>query len=449
EAQKSQRESISASGTQFPNEKLRTRNSASAEFSISGSRSEYTFVSAFSRANYNYDGKYFLSASIRRDGSSRFGSDNRWGTFHSIGGSWVATNEKFLENASFLNLLKIRSSWGLTGNAAIGDFPSQGLYVYGQDYDGSPGGVPNQIANPDLTWETQKNFNFGVDFGFFSRVSGTVEYFKRISSDLILDVPLSRTTGFSSLTQNFGEMTNSGLEVSLNADILNTDNFTCNIGFNTTFLQNRITNFTADCNDGSYRRQEGKDFQSFYLYGWAGVNQENGDPQWYTDASETSLTTNLNQAVRYLNDNPATPEFFGRFNTLVSHKGLSLSANFIYSYGNYIFDARARGSLGDGRLTPRSTATYLYDNRWLPGKTNAIAPKFIWGGRPGSGEVNNSRWLFDGSFIRLRDLTFAYDFPKTVTSALNLSSFRMYIRGTNILTMVKDEYLYMDPEQAI
>src|SRR5690606_26252595 len=130
EAQKSQRESISASGTQFPNEKLRTLNSASAEFSISGSRSEYTFVSAFSRANYNYDGKYFLSASIRRDGSSRFGSDNRWGTFHSIGGSWVATNEKFLENASFLNLLKIRSSWGLTGNAAIGDFPSQGLYVY-------------------------------------------------------------------------------------------------------------------------------------------------------------------------------------------------------------------------------------------------------------------------------------------------------------------------------
>ncbi len=449
EAQKTNTESISASGTQFPNEKLRTLNSASAEFSISGSKSEYTFVSAFSRANYNYDGKYYLSGSIRRDGSSRFGADNRWGTFYSIGGSWVASNEKFLDGAAFLNLLKLRSSWGLTGNAAIGNFPSQGLYVYGQDYDGSPGGIPNQIANPDLTWETQKNFNLGLDFGIFSNLSGTVEYFKRISSDLILDVPLSRTTGFSSLTQNFGEMTNSGLELSINADLVKTENFNWNVGFNTTFLKNRITKLTADFTDGSYRRQEGQDFQSFYLYSWAGVNQENGDPQWYTDATKTTLTSNLNQAVRFLDGKSATPKYFGGFNTLVSHKGLSLSANFHYSYGNYIFDARARGSLGDGRLTPRSTATFLYDNRWLPGKTDAIAPKFIWGGRPGSGEVNNSRWLFDGSFIRLRDLTFAYDFPKEVVSALHLNSFRMYVRGTNILTMVKDKYLYMDPEQAI
>ncbi len=244
-------------------------------------------------------------------------------------------------------------------------------------------------------------------------------------------------------------MTNSGLELSINADLVKTENFNWNVGFNTTFLKNRITKLTADFTDGSYRRQEGQDFQSFYLYSWAGVNQENGDPQWYTDATKTTLTSNLNQAVRFLDGKSATPKYFGGFNTLVSHKGLSLSANFHYSYGNYIFDARARGSLGDGRLTPRSTATFLYDNRWLPGKTDAIAPKFIWGGRPGSGEVNNSRWLFDGSFIRLRDLTFAYDFPKEVVSALHLNSFRMYVRGTNILTMVKDKYLYMDPEQAI
>lgn len=449
EAQKTVRESFSASGTQFPNQKLRTLNSASAEFAISGSKSDYAFVSLFSRANYNYNSKYFLSASVRRDGSSRFGADNRWGTFYSVGGSWLVSNEEFLDKADFLNLLKIRSSWGLTGNAAIGDFPSRGLYVYGQDYNGSPGGIPSQIANPDLTWETQKNFNIGMDFGLFSKISGTVEYFKRISSDLILDVPISRTTGFSSLTQNFGEMTNSGWEITLNADIINTDKFTWNVGFNTTFLKNRITKLTEDFNDGSFRRQEGKDFQSFYLFGWAGVNQENGDPQWYTDETKTTLTSNLNEAVRFLDDKSATPEFFGGFNTLVSHKGLSLSANFIYSYGNYVFDARARGSLGDGRLTPRSTATFIYDNRWLPGKTDALVPKFVWGGRPGSGEVNNSRWLYDGSFIRLRDLTLAYNFPEEVTSSLGLSSFRMYVRGTNILTMVKEDILYIDPEQSI
>ncbi|SDE74866.1 SusC/RagA family TonB-linked outer membrane protein [Cellulophaga baltica] len=225
EAQETNNESFSASGTQFPNQSLRTLNSASAEFAISGSKSEYTFVSAFSRLNYNYDGKYFLSGSLRRDGSSRFGADNRWGTFYSFGGSWVASRESFLEDVSFLDLLKVRSSWGVTGNAAIGNFPSQGLYVFGQDYDGNPGGSPSQIANPDLTWESQQNFNVGVDFGLFSKISGTVEYFERTSSDLILNVPITLTSGFSSLTQNFGEMKNSGLELSINADIISSDNF--------------------------------------------------------------------------------------------------------------------------------------------------------------------------------------------------------------------------------
>ncbi len=449
EAQKTTSERFSASGTQFPNEKLRTLNSASAEFAVSGSKSEYTFASVFSRANYNYDSKYFLSASIRRDGSSRFNPNNRWGTFYSVGGSWVASNESFLSDVSFLDLLKIRSSWGITGNAAIGNNAYQGFYVYGQDYDGSPGGFPAQIESPNLGWETQENFNIGLDFGIFSKVSGTVEYFKRTSSDLILDVPISRTTGFSELTQNFGDMTNSGLELSLNADVINNEKFTWNIGFNTTFLKNEITKLESDFNSGAYRREVGQDFQSFYLFNWAGVNPDNGDPQWYTDATKTEITNDLSEAERFFDGKTATPDFFGGFNTVLTYKGISLSANFIYSYGNYIFDARARGSLADGRLTPRSTATFIYDNRWVPGKTDALAPKFIWGGSPGSGESNNSRWLYDGSYLRLRDLTVAYDFPEEITSILNLSSMRMFVRGTNILTWVKEDILYIDPEQAI
>ncbi|VXC13515.1 conserved hypothetical protein [Maribacter litoralis] len=449
EAQETVSESFSASGTQFPNQSLRTLNSASAEFSISGSKSEYTFVSAFSRANYNYDNKYFLSASLRRDGSSRFGADNRWGTFYSFGGSWVASRESFLEDADFLDLLKVRSSWGVTGNAAIGNFPSQGLYVYGQDYDGDPGGSPSQIANPDLTWESQQNFNVGVDFGIFSKISGTLEYFERTSSDLILNVPITLTSGFSSLTQNFGEMKNSGFEISMNADIISNDNFNWNVGFNTTFLKNEITELTDDFTDGAYRRQEGEDFQSFYLYGWAGVNQENGEPQWYTDATKTTITNDISEAERFLDDKSATPEFFGGFNTMVSYKDFSLSANFIYSYGNYIFDSRARGTLGDGRLTPRSTADFIYDNRWQPGSTDALVPQFVWGGRNGSNEANQSRWLYDGSYIRLRDLTVAYNFNEDITSLLGLNSMRLYARGTNILTFVKEDILYIDPEQGI
>lgn len=449
EAQKTTIDAHNASGTQFPNDKVRTLNSASADFAIGGTKSEYTFVSMFSRANYNYAGKYFLSGSLRRDGSSRFGSDNRYGTFYSVGASWIVSRENFLKDVSSIDFLKLRSSYGVTGNASIGNFPSQGLYTYGQDYDGSPGGIPSQIGNPNLTWETQDNFNIGLDFGFFNRVDGTVEYFKRVSSDLLLDVPISSTTGFTSLTQNFGEMTNSGLELTLNAEIINKNGFRWSLGFNATFIKNKITKLPEDFVDDAFRREEGQDFQSFYLYNWAGVNQENGDPQWYTDATKTTTTNSLGDAERFLDGKSATPDVYGGFNTSAAYKGFSLGANFMYSSGNYVFDSRARGSLGDGRLTPRSTATWLYENRWVPGKTDALVPRFQWGGHPGSNERFNSRWLYDGSFIRLKDLTIAYSFPEKVTSLIKVNTARFYVRGTNILTFTKDKDLYIDPEQAI
>lgn len=449
EAQESTRQSHSAYGTQFPNDKLQTLNSSSAEFAVRGARSEFTFASIFSRANYNYLGKYYLSSSVRRDGSSRFGLDNRWGTFYSVGASWIVSEEDFLDSISFLDLLKLRSSWGLTGNAAIGNFPSQGLYSYGQDYNGSPGGSPSQIGNPNLTWETQKNFNVGLDFGILSSFSGTVEYFKRISSDLILDVPISRTTGFSSLTQNFGEMTNSGLELTLNADIINNENFRWSLGINSTFLKNKITKLTEDYISGVYRREEGKDFQSYYVYGFAGIEASSGQIQYYTDSSKSEKTNGVKDANKFLDGKSATPKYYGGFNTFLNYKGISLDLNFIHSYGNYLFDGRARGSLADGRLTPRSTATWAFENRWVPGKTDALLPMHRWGGSPGSGERATSRWLYDGSFVRLRDLTLAYNLPDTLISALDVNSIRLFLRGTNIWTFTKDRDLYMDPEQSI
>ncbi|MDE3741652.1 TonB-dependent receptor [Maribacter polysaccharolyticus] len=449
EAQQTIKENSWASGTNFPNDIVKTLNSASSEFAVGGSKSEYTFNSMFVRANYNYASKYFLSGSIRRDGSSRFGEENRYGTFYSVGASWNINKEDLFDDLTFINILKLRSSFGVTGNAAIGNFASLGLYTYGEDYDGSPGGSPLQLENSDLTWETQENFNIGLDFGFFNKVNGTVEYFKRVSSDLILDVPISQTTGFTELTQNFGEMTNSGLELSVNAEIINKNDFRWSLGFNTTFLKNEITKLTEDYTDGAYRRQVGQDFQSYYMYDWAGVDQTNGDPQWYTDETRTTITNDIGDAERFLVGKSATPDFYGGFNTAFSYKGLSLSANFMYSYGNYLFDSRARGSLGDGRLTPRSTATYLFENRWVEGKTDALFPKFVWGGQSGSNQANQTRWLYDGSYMRLKDLTIAYNLPEKLTSLLNVGSIRMYARGTNILTFTKHKGLYIDPEQAI
>lgn len=449
EAQKSNRKTTYGYGESFPNDQLRTLASAAAAYDASATRTEFAFASVFGKANYSYAGKYFIDATIRRDGSSRFGADKRWGTFYSVGAAWNLGEEKFIQDLGFIDYLKLRTSYGITGNAAIGNFPSRGLYGYGRDYDGVPGGEPSQIANPELTWESQENFNIGFDFNVLKRIGGTIEYFNRVSSDLILDVPISQTTGFSELTQNFGEMQNSGWEFTLNFGIVETNDFTLDIGFNTTFLKNRITKLNEAYIDGTKRREEGLDFQSYYLFSWAGVDQSNGDPLWYTDDSESTTTNNINDAERYILDKSATPDHFGGANIDLTYKGLSLSTNFAYSSGNYLYEPTLRFIHGDGRLTPRSTSVWAYENRWVPGSTDAKIPQHVWGDRKGGQSSNNSRYLYDGSFIRLRNLTVSYSLPTNIVEGARLSSVRAYVRGTNLLTFTRDPDLFIDPEQAI
>lgn len=449
EAQKSTRKTNYGYGEEFPNDKLKTLASAASAYEASATRSEFTFASVFSKMNYSYQGKYYLDATYRRDGSSRFGSDKRWGNFYSFGLAWSLGDESFIQDLGFIDYMKLRTSYGVTGNAAIGNFPSRGLYGYGRDYDGSPGGEPAQIANPELTWETQKNFNIGLDFNIFKRIGGTIEYFNRVSSDLILDVPISLTTGFNVLTQNFAEMENNGLELSLNVGIIENQDFTLDIGFNTTFLKNNLTKLNESFTDGTKRREEGLDYQSYYLYGWAGVDQSNGDPLWYTNDTETETTNDIDNAERYLIGKSATPDSYGGFNLNMTYKGFSLSSQFSFSAGNWLYEPNLRFIHGDGRLTPRSTSSWAFENRWVPGSTDAKLPQHIWGDTKGGQSSNNSRYLYDGTFARLRNLTISYNIPQEIISSANLSSLRVYVRGTNLLTWTKDKDLFIDPEQAI
>ncbi|MDE3741212.1 SusC/RagA family TonB-linked outer membrane protein [Maribacter polysaccharolyticus] len=450
EAQENNYKTVYAYGENFPNDKVRNLASASSSYDTSSSRSSYSFVSLLSRANYDYNNKYFLSASIRRDGSSRFGADSRWGTFYSVGAGWSIHKEDFMEDISFINNLKLRGSYGKTGNAEIDNFISRGLYDYSNTYDGLPGGSPYQLANPELTWESQTNYNIGLDFTLLNnRLGGSIEYFNKNSTDLLLDVPVSRITGFENYTQNYGEMVNNGWEASINGRILQTDDFSWDAGFNITFLKNEITKLQSDYTDGTKRRAEGHDFQSFYLYEWAGVDQSNGDPLWYTDETRSVTTNDISDAERFFIGKSATPDFYGGFNSTFSYKGFSLDGQFSYSWNQYIYDSNERFIQGDGALTPRSTTTYIYENRWLPGSTDAETPLFYWGNNSGSNTANTSRWLHDASYIRLRNLTFAYNFDSDITSKLGLSMLRVYARGTNLLTITRDPDLYIDPEQGI
>lgn len=448
ESQKATIKGIQAGGEGFPNPNLRTLASAATPTVASSDITEYSFESVFSRLDYNFAYKYYLSGSVRRDGSSRFGSNNRFGTFWSVGASWRLDQESFLENSALFSQLKLRASYGTNGNAGIGNYDAKSLFGFGADYDGLGGGAVTNIGNQDLTWETSKNFNVGLDFGIFDVLSGTVEYFSRESDNLLLDRPISSTTGFTSLTQNFGAMKNSGIELTLNAAIVETPDFSFSVGGNISFLKNEIIRLDEEIIAGTKIRREGLDFQTYYLYQWAGVNPDDGTPLWYVDDAMSEVTGDFNEATRVIDGKSATPDFFGGFNTNLRFRGWTLDGQFSFSWGNYLYDTEARFLQGDGALTPRSQ-TQLNLQRWQnPGDITDV-PYFRWGGNNNSNAANMTRWLFDGSYVRLRNVTLAYRLPASALNAIGLSSIRAYVRGTNLVTFVKDDRLYHDPEAQI
>ena len=400
------------------------------------------------QVNYNYNYKYYLSSSVRRDGSSRFGANNRYGTFWSVGASWRLDQESFIQNIGAINSLKLRASYGVTGNAGIGNYESIGTNALTADYDGLPGGFPGNIGNENLTWERAKSFNVGLDFGLFNRLTGIIEYFDRESDNLLLDVPISRTTGFESLTQNFGAMRNSGIELTLDYAIINNNDFNWSVGGNITFLNNEITKLQEEFIDGTKIRREGLDFGTFYMYEWQGVNSETGEPLWYVDDTRSETTSSASTAERMVNNFTATPDFFGGFNTDVSFKGLFVNAQFTYSAGNWIYDNTAWVLQGDGRFTPRSQ-TNLVLTRWQnPGDITNV-PQFAWGNTSSSNLRPSTRYAHDGTHLRLRNFTVGYNIPSSLVSNANLRSARVYVRGINMWTWTKEKDLYLDPEAAI
>lgn len=450
EQQKFLTDNVEAYGEGFPHPSLKTLASAANPQLATSSRSEYAFESFFSRVNYNYLNKYFASASFRRDGSSRFGPDRRWGNFWSIGLGYTLTEESFMEKVKFFDYLKIRTSYGQTGNAEIGNYAWAGLWGFAREYDGEPGASPSQIANPILTWEKQGNFNFGLDFAVWdNKISGTIERYVRISDDLLLNRPLSYTTGFTSILENIGSMKNTGWEINLNGEILSGENKSLSAFFNITTLKNRITKLPSPILDGTKRREEGRDFQEYWLYGWAGVDPETGDPLWYTDSTKTKTTNKIGEAKRFYDGKSATPDFYGSFGLTGKYGRFTFSAQVNYQFGNYLYDGPGWVIHGDGRFTPRSTSEWAFNNRWRQPGDKALFPKFRWGGNKSSNTRNCDRYLFKGDFIRLRTVRIAYKLPDLWAARAGLRGIEAYLLLNNYFTWTADKNLYFDPEQVI
>lgn len=410
--------------------------------------------SAFFNASFDYKSKYYLSASVRRDGSSRFGSDNRYGNFWSLGGSWNISREHFMEGQDVISDLKLRTSYGVNGNQDIGNFVSRALYK-SSDYDNAPGLEFSNYGNNRLTWEKNKPFNIGLDFGILkNRLTGTVEYYTRTTSDLLLSRPISATNGLTSYTDNIGAMKNSGLELELNSINVKSesDGFGWTTNFNISTMNNKITALNSPIVSGNYNRFVGGDFYQLYMVGYAGVDPANGEALWYTDGTKSQTTNNYGSATQF-NQGSALPKVFGGLTNTFTYKGFSLSFQLYFNFGNKVYDNYGATSFSDGSggFTPTTRMTrYTYEHRWRNPGDITDQPKIVFTGtQSGASSQGSSRFLYNGDYIRLRDVSLGYQLPAKWIRSINLASAKVYFRANNLFTYIKDKRISFDPEVGI
>lgn len=459
EAQKSQTYLINAYATGFPltQPSLTATGNGAVPKTASAYNDVDSYDSFYARGSINYKDLYSLSASFRRDGSSVFGRNKAYGNFYSVGGAWNIDGEGFFTNQHIFSSAKIRSSYGLTGNASgllyYGALPTAG---YGNNYGGGGNGQNfSTIGNPDLTWETAHKFDAGADFGFLhDRLTFSVDYYHDNISGLIESVPLSYTSGFSTITANVGAMLNRGFEIEVTGVPIKLKDFSWTTSFNIALNRNTVTelygNQSFDNPNYNFQTAVGKDLYTWYAPQFAGIDPANGNVEWYTDATKTKKTTNYEDAAR-VDAMQADPKAFGGFTNTFTYKGFTLSADLYYNIGNYINDSWAN-YFSDGTYALSSNQyQYVYNNRWTtPGQVTDV-PKYVYGGT-NNGEASNfsSRFLYKGDYIRLKNLTFGYDFKNlALLKSLGVSKLYLYARGTNLFTKTYDNRLPFDPEVGL
>ncbi|TGE10387.1 SusC/RagA family TonB-linked outer membrane protein [Hymenobacter fodinae] len=437
--QRSDNQTTSAEGRGFPNAEFTRVASAAIKTAGSGStRSGFSFVSYFGRVNYAFQGKYLVSGSVRRDGSSRFGSNNRYGTFGAGSIGWLISEEGFLKDNSILNYLKLRASYGLTGNAEIGNFASRNLYG-ALPYADQAGIVPSTtVGNPSLTWESTAQTDIGLEFGFFdNRISGEVDVYEKKTRDLLLSRPLAYSNGYTSVTENVGSLRNRGLEISVNTR--NFDGpFKWTTNFNISFNRNKITSLAAPIQSGYLGSvREGQPIGIFYGRKYAGVNPENGDALYYTaDGSTTNVSS---QAALQIVGNP-NPDFTGGITNNLSFKGFDLSALGQFVYGNDIYNAAGVYQAVNGDYFDNQTIDQL--KRWQkPGDMTNVPQARLYAG---NGTVQSSRWVTGGSFFRVKNVTLGYNIPSAIVKKGRIQSARIYVSAQNLATITN--YDGYDPE---
>jgi len=441
--QESNRKYSNVGAQQFPSNAYQKITSAADITSGTSNESAFSFLSYFARANYKFKDKYLLSLSGRVDGSSRFGADNRYGFFPAASAGWIVSEESFMSNVKVMDFLKLRASYGLTGNAEIGNFAALGLYTGGSGYAGIPGQSASQLENPDLRWEQTAQLDVGIDFGLFeSRITGQLDYYAKKTNDLLLNVNLPGNSGFRTQTRNVGELENKGFEI-----VINTENFVGDFKWNTSFNfarnRNKILDLQGQIIQGSFisRAQEGEPIGIFFSPKYAGVDPANGDALYVLVKSDgTQTTTNdYNEATQMKVGDP-NPDFIAGLTNTFKYKGVDFSFLFQGVFGNQVYNGGGIFMSANGDFFDNQTKDQL--RRWQkPGDITDVPQARLFGGN-GVGE--SSRYITDGSYIRLRTITLGYSLPASVLSKAKLTKLRVYVSGQNLLTFT--DYEGWDPE---
>lgn len=430
-----------------------------------------SMASILSRLEYNYDARYYISGSYRRDGSSKLSPDARWGNFWSIAGSWKINNEKFLRSADWLTNLRLRASYGVNGTLPSDNYGWRSLTEYTYKYMEQPGGALTNIANANLSWETSYTANVALEFGFFDqRLYGTVEFFNRDSKDLLQDVPISTITGFSSTLQNIGEINNKGWEIEIGGDIIRSKAVTWSASLTASMIKSKVTKLydgqekiwydpTGGDDRCKFLYREGESTLSYYGYEWAGVDPSNGKNVWYINDTDDQGNIQPSEGGDFVYNGRAAsydyrkanniilgnadPKIYGGFNTDVTWKGITLGLNFIFKLGAKLYDAAEKDVDDDGYYWERIRSQRVADNRWTTEGQMTTIPQ-ISGNDLMDAMQTSSRHLHTGDFLRLKNISLSYSFPKTLVNKIGLGSARVYFNGQNLLTW--SAFNEVDPE---
>ncbi|MFD2598038.1 SusC/RagA family TonB-linked outer membrane protein [Sphingobacterium corticis] len=424
----------------------------SAPQSIGGTRNEYAFQSGMLQAEYSYDDRYSFQGSIRRDGSSRFGTNKRYGTFFAISGAWNIQNEAFFD-VNAINFLRLRSSYGQVGNVPNSFYASHSLFSLHAQYASAPGGGMSQLGNSAVSWETSKNTNIGLEIGFLKRFDSTIELYNNNTDGLLQFVSLPSTAGWSGYWENVGAVRNRGLEASLGASLLpSTYAFQWRLDFNIAFNRNKISALYKDQDipAGNMRRSVGRDIDSYFMRKWVGVNPENGDPLWEKvdpATGEIEVTNNYNQATLQFVNKTATPKYQGGLSSAMSYKNFYLNAMFAFTKGAWAYNSGRQLFDADGAYPYYNQMALINGwSRWTPENTDATHPRLIYNSQNASNGVS-SRYLEDASLLRLRTLSLGYRLPQSLAKKLSLSGLDLYISGDNLWSVTK--FSGLDPEGVL